>query len=31
MNCHYFELEVTLLNVGPRLWRRFLLRHTFSF
>lgn len=28
---YYFEFEVTLLEVGPRLWRRFFLRHTFSF
>lgn len=28
---HYLEFEVTLLDVGPRLWRRFLLRHTLSF
>jgi len=31
MNHHYFEFEVTLLGVEPRLWRRFLLRHTFTF
>jgi hypothetical protein len=30
-NTNYFEFEVTLLEVEPRLWRRFLLRHTFSF
>ena len=28
---NYLEFEVTLLNVGPRLWRRFLLRPNFSF
>lgn len=30
-NTHYFEFEVTLLEVGPQLWRRFLLRPNFSF
>lgn len=31
MNYHYLEFEVTLLEVPSHLWRRFLLRHTFSF
>jgi len=31
MNTHYLEFEVTLLDIEPRLWRRFLLRHRFSF
>ena len=31
MNTSYFEFEVTLLEVEPRLWRSFLLRDTGSF
>jgi len=31
MKHHYLEFDVTLLEIQPRLWRRFLLRHTFSF
>lgn len=31
MNFHYLEFEVQLLDVPHRPWRRFELRHTFSF
>ena len=31
MNHHYLEFEVKLLDVEQHLWRRFLLRHTWSF
>lgn len=31
MNFHYLEFEVELMDVPHRPWRRFELRHTFSF